>query len=228
MTAALAPPPRSLRRRRVARPAAEPPRARPPIPESELLRGLRAGEEDAYRRLVEEHGPRLLGVARRLVPAEEDAEDAVQSAWLCVLRSVDRFRGECRLSTWLHRVVLNAARMQRRTGMRYRAGTEAARRDAEGRGPRRTDDDALAWRAGREEERLRVRDALARVPAPEREPLRLHHAHGLALAEVAGLLRAPVRTLEYAVRRGRTRMRAMLDPAAGTARDPRSPHRASA
>jgi len=61
---------------------------------------------------------RLLAVARRILRNEADAEDAVQDAFASALRNLDGFRGDARLSTWLHRIVCNAALMRLRSRRR--------------------------------------------------------------------------------------------------------------
>ena len=83
-----------------------------------LVAGLRAGEPDAYERLVRQHGGHLLAVARRLTGNEEDARDAVQDAFLSAYKAMDRFDGTAKLSTWLHRIAVNAALMKLRTRRR--------------------------------------------------------------------------------------------------------------
>lgn len=83
-----------------------------------LLVRLRAGEEAAYEELVRAHGGRLLAVARRFLRSEEDARDAVQDAFLSAFRGVEGFEGNARISTWLHRIVVNAALMKLRTRRR--------------------------------------------------------------------------------------------------------------
>lgn len=86
--------------------------------ESKLLDRLIAGDEQAYEELVRTYGGRLLAVARRFLPVEEDARDAVQDAFLAAFRSIDRFEGNAQLSTWLHRIVVNASLMKLRTRRR--------------------------------------------------------------------------------------------------------------
>ena len=90
----------------------------PAADEPDLLERLRAGEEGAYEELVRRYGGRLLAVARRFLPVEEDARDAVQDAFLSAFRSIDRFEGHAQLSTWLHRIVVNASLMKLRTRRR--------------------------------------------------------------------------------------------------------------
>ena len=88
------------------------------IDERTLLAGLRAGNDEAYEQMVRAYGGRMLAVAQRILRNEEDARDAVQSAYLSAFRSIDRFEGGCQLSTWLHRIVVNAALMKLRSSRR--------------------------------------------------------------------------------------------------------------
>lgn len=67
-----------------------------------LVVAAQAGDADAYVLLVERHAPRLLGLARRLLGNEQDAEDAVQEALLRAHRALARFRGESGFGTWLY------------------------------------------------------------------------------------------------------------------------------
>jgi RNA polymerase sigma-70 factor (ECF subfamily) len=88
------------------------------LDEPALLQGLRDGRGDAYETLVRTYTPRLLAVARRMMPTDEDARDVVQEAFLNAFRSMGKFEGHAKLSTWLHRIVVNAALMKLRTRRR--------------------------------------------------------------------------------------------------------------
>ena len=88
------------------------------IDEDALLAGLRAGDDRAYEEMVRAFGGRLLAVAQRILRNEDDARDAVQTAYLSAFRSIARFEAGCRLSTWLHRIVVNAALMKLRSRRR--------------------------------------------------------------------------------------------------------------
>ena len=96
----------------------EPQMDSPLADEERLVAGLRAGDEQAYEQVVRDFGGRMLAVARRIVRNEEDARDAVQTAYLSAFRSIGSFAGGCRLSTWLHRIVVNAALMKLRRDRR--------------------------------------------------------------------------------------------------------------
>jgi len=88
------------------------------IDETTLLERLRQGDEAAYEVLIRMYGGRMLAVARGLLRNEEDARDAVQSAYVAAFRGVATFKGTSQLSTWLHRIVVNAALMKLRTRRR--------------------------------------------------------------------------------------------------------------
>ena len=88
--------------------------ARATLEDSALLAALRSGDERAYEQLVRRHGGRLLAVARRLMRSEEEARDALQEAFVLAFRALPKFAGQSRLSTWLHRIVVNAALMRLR------------------------------------------------------------------------------------------------------------------
>ena len=93
--------------------------AAPAADEKGLLERLRRGENAAYEELVRTHGGRMLAVARRFLRSEEDARDAVQDAFVSAFRSIDAFEGGSLISTWLHRIVVNAALMKLRTRRRH-------------------------------------------------------------------------------------------------------------
>lgn len=86
--------------------------------ESVLLTHLQQGDEGAYELLVRRYGAQLLAVARRLLRNEEDARDAVQETFISAFRALPRFRADAKLSTWLHRIVTNAALMRLRSASR--------------------------------------------------------------------------------------------------------------
>ena len=86
--------------------------------ESELIGRLKAGDADAFEEMVRLFGGRLLAVARRYVRTEQDAQDVLQTAYLSAFRALPQFEGSCQLSTWLHRIVVNAALMRLRSQRR--------------------------------------------------------------------------------------------------------------
>jgi RNA polymerase sigma-70 factor, ECF subfamily len=88
------------------------------LDDATLVTRLRAGDEAAYEQMVRTYGGRLLAVARGLLRHEEDAQDCVQSAYISAFKGLRAFNGGCQFSTWLHRIVVNAALMKLRTRRR--------------------------------------------------------------------------------------------------------------
>ena len=97
---------------------AEPAAAPTAVDEAALVAGLKARRPEAFETLVRTYTPRLLAVAMRMLGSPEDAQDVVQDAMLSAYRAIDRFEGNARVSTWLHRIVVNAALMKLRTRRR--------------------------------------------------------------------------------------------------------------
>ena len=88
--------------------------------EEALVRASRRGNEQAIETLFRRYQRQLLGAARRILGNTEDAEDALQDGLLSAYRNVARFEGRCKFSTWLTRIVVNAALMRRRSANRAR------------------------------------------------------------------------------------------------------------
>src|SRR5438132_13028798 len=78
--------------------------------ESALVAALRAGDERAFRQLVEAYTPGMRRLALSFVRTPALADDVVQEAWLGVLKGLDRFEGRSSLKTWIYRIVANVAR----------------------------------------------------------------------------------------------------------------------
>jgi len=108
--------------------AITPPIVGPPPPSrlsADLVDRLVARDPAAFETLVRLHGPRLLAVASRYLPRAPDAEDAVQDAFVNVVRFVGTFNRASAFETWLHRIVVNSALMILRTRRRHPLVTNA-------------------------------------------------------------------------------------------------------
>jgi RNA polymerase sigma-70 factor (ECF subfamily) len=86
--------------------------------ERALARGVREGDPQAFERIVRAYGGRMLAVTRRILHDEEDARDAVQDAFISAFKARAEFHADARVSTWLHRIAVNAALMRLRTKRR--------------------------------------------------------------------------------------------------------------
>jgi RNA polymerase sigma-70 factor (ECF subfamily) len=93
------------------------------VDESSLIAGLRDGDEAAFARLVDQHTPTMLRVARGYVPSREIAEEVVQETWIALLKGIDNFEARSSLRTWLFAVMINIAKAR---GVRERRDADAA------------------------------------------------------------------------------------------------------
>lgn len=195
-----------------------------PPAEQVLVARLCAGEQAAFEELVREHAPRLLAVCRRILPCEEDARDAVQDTFLLAYRALDRFQGEARLSTWLHRIAVNSSLMKRRA----RRGHGEVSLDVAGSALDRAS--ARAWREGHADEEASDRcdaasraralhAAIDRLPERHRRVLSLRDLQELdtrATAEALGLSPGAVKVRLHRARRA---LRELLEAPAPPASD---------
>jgi len=182
-----------------------------------LVARLRSGDGRAFEELVRRDTPRLLRVARRFLDSEEDAHDSVQDAFVAAFRSLREFESTALLSTWLHRIVINACLMKLRT--RRRKPEE----DIEKYLPRFLEDghqveSSVGWCESAETALQRaetcnlVRAAIARLPETYRVVLMLRDIEELSTEEVAAMLGTTPNAVKIRLHRGRQALRTLLDP----------------
>ena len=191
--------------------------ATPPVDETELVERLRAGDEEAFAELMRTHGGRLLSTARRLMGNDADAQDAFQDGMISAFRSIDRFEGQARLATWLHRIVVNAALMRLRSARRRREESVEDLLPSYTEGghlreyPERWDAPADAL-LQREEVREAVREAIEKLPDKYRIPLLLRDIEELSTDEVAQTLEITPNAVKIRIHRARLALRALIHP----------------
>jgi RNA polymerase sigma-70 factor (ECF subfamily) len=185
--------------------------------EDELLLRLRAGDAAAFEELVRREGGRLLAVARRILRDEAQAQDAVQDAFLSAFRKLDGFAEQARLSTWLHRIAINAALVRLRSRRRRREHSIEPllpRFDPDGH----FSDPGPVWRApgdavlARKETAELVGSCIDRLPESHRTVLLLRDVEGLDSAEAAAALGIGVDAAKMRLHRARQALRTLLEP----------------
>jgi RNA polymerase sigma-70 factor (ECF subfamily) len=164
-----------------------------------------------------EYAPRIYNIARRMLGNDADAEDVTQDVLLQVVRKLDTFRGDAQLSTWLHRVTVNAAlahREKRANRQRHEAGSvsdesmEAAAPEAP----------VKRWNVSPEEPVLAaeqqeiIEKAINELPEPFRDVYVLADVEGLPNAEIGEMLGLSLPAVKSRLHRARLRMRDALAP----------------
>jgi RNA polymerase sigma-70 factor (ECF subfamily) len=157
------------------------------------------GDQGAFGQLVRRHQRRAYAVARAIVLNHEDAEDAVQEAFLHAYRALDRFRPDQAFGAWLHRIVANAA-LDLTRRRKVREADELPETVASPfRDPAESDD-----------LRKRLRDALSELPPRQRAVIVLHDVEGYKHAEIGKMLGIPEGTARSDLHYARARLRDSL------------------
>jgi RNA polymerase sigma-70 factor (ECF subfamily) len=202
-----------------------------PDPDAQLLDGLRRGDEDAFRTLINEHGPFLMRLVMMHVPSRAIAEEVVQDTWLAVLTGLDRFEGRSSLRTWIASIALNKARTRGTREGRILPFALLRRRYEEGGGPAIDSDrfqgrrgerpgwwasPPLAWEEPeRQLEAAETRDVLLRairdLPPRQREVIALRDISGWDAEEVRNALDLSETNQRVLLHRARSKVRAALE-----------------
>ncbi len=178
----------------------------PPDPavdeEAAWLDGSRAGDVDAYRKLVERYRNRIYTLALRVVRDPAEAEEVTQDAFVRAWRSLPGFRGEARFSTWLYRIAARRA-FDRSAAMRARmrrelalGSTEAATALASSPGPSQPSEAAL-----------QLEKLIADLPELQRAVVTLFYYEDRSVADVALSLGLPEGTVKTHLHRARAALR---------------------
>ena len=192
--------------------------------DAEAISRFRAGDEGAFRGLVERHSRAVFRVAYRMTGNEQDAEDVVQETFLRAYRNLGRFEERARFGSWLHRIAANCA---------YDALRARARRDVPIDDRRRGEDDGegLVAEVASEaptperlvfsgEVRRKVGVAMARMSAVEKSAFALRHFEGCSIEEIGRALDLDQSATKHSIFRAVRKVRDVLgaDPALRPAR----------
>ena len=191
------------------------------VSDTVLLTGLRVGDAAAYETLVRTYSGRLLAVTRRLLRNDEDARDALQDAFVSAFRALHTFEEGSLLSTWLHRIAVNAALMKLRSRRRHPEDSiedllpkyteDGHREDGYKGNPTRH------WKEPehllqRQETRALVRECIDRLPETYRIVLLLRDIEELDTEEAAQLIGISPNAVKIRLHRARQALRTLLDP----------------
>ncbi|MFI4915152.1 MAG: RNA polymerase sigma factor [Phycisphaerales bacterium JB060] len=153
------------------------------------------GSRAALQELARRHERRLLGLALGLCDGREDlAREAVQETWVRVIRHAGKFRGKSSFATWVYRIAVHRCgdAMARERAVARREGRAGSRPT-----PASVGDDG-------------AREAVARLPQPEREVVLLCHMRGMTHEQAAAVLGIPPGTLKTRMTRAMCKLREMM------------------
>lgn len=175
-----------------------------PLVEIEVVERARAGDEEAWRELVEATHREVYSLCLRILRDPDDAAEATQDAYVKAWRGLGGFRGEAQFRTWLYRVAANAALSKHRSRKR--------RRERE----TRIDDDQLVQVAGADSteaqagariDLARLERAVAGLPEHYRTAVVLRDVYGMTIEEIAAQMRISETAAKVRIHRARKRLK---------------------
>ncbi len=171
--------------------------------DDDVVEAARAGDRAALEQLLRSHHDRVYALCRRITGNDADAADATQEALLAIVRGLPRFDGRASFTTWAYRVTSNACLDElRRRRRRPRPGLPDDER-ADWSDPGVAMDTTVA-------DRMRLDDALARLPEDFRVAVVLRDVCDLDYAEIAAVLEIPPGTVRSRIARGRAALARQL------------------
>jgi RNA polymerase sigma-70 factor (ECF subfamily) len=177
------------------------------VADADLLARHVAGDPDAFGELVRRHRDRLWAVALRTLGDREEAADAVQDALVSAFRAAHTFRGQSAVTTWLHRITVNACLDRARKAASRRTAPVA---DEESFESLLEPHESAEVPAERGELHRELITALTTLPADQRAVLVLVDMQGYSVAEAAAVLDVPTGTVKSRCARGRAKLLPLL------------------
>ena len=179
-------------------------------PDRELVASCRAGDPQAFARLVALHEGMVFNLSARLLGDPEEARDVAQEVFLQVYRVLDRFEGRSSLKTWIYRIAVNQCHNRRRFWHRRRRDREQALDEGLSTGGAIASGPTPYEEAQRGERARRVQEALLELSFEHRTVLVLREVEGLTCEEVGVALGVPEGTVKSRLSRAREAMRVRL------------------
>ncbi|RME66386.1 MAG: sigma-70 family RNA polymerase sigma factor [Alphaproteobacteria bacterium] len=185
--------------------------------QAEFVAALKAGDEAAFRVLMEREGGRLLAVARRMLGREDDAQEAVQASFVKAARAIGGFDGQAALGTWLYRIAINECLMVLRARARAR---EVAVEDLQPLFDRWDCRQEPLWQFNESVEEMlerrgvaeRIMDAIHSLPETARNVILLRDIEELSTEDAAKALGITPGALKVRLHRARAALKKLLEP----------------
>lgn len=181
--------------------------ANPTAAELAEMRAMAAGDQDAFARVIDREGPRLLRFAQGVLGNLEEAEDVVQDTLMRLWENASRWRPEARIGTWLHTICYNGAidRLRRRRNFVDERALDSLA----------DQDDLAEARLLREETVRSVREAIERLPPRQRTAVLLFHFQDMPQRAAAEVMGVSDTAFESLLARARRQMRRWLGAEGG-------------
>ncbi len=190
---------RALRGRQQGKPALD--------REAALIAKAKAGDEDAFRLIVELNQSKVYHLLLGMVRSEDLAQELTQETFVKAWKGLAAFRGESTVWTWLYRIAYHTALDHLRKSKRQGDLVFLEETGGEITGEQDNEPLAAVIKRDREED---LHEALARLSLPQRAVLILYYFQGLSYQEIAALTRRPLGTIRAELHRGKEKLRKMI------------------
>ena len=190
--------------------------------DQDLLTRHVAGDPEAFGEIVRRHRDRLWAVALRTLSDREEAADAVQDALVSAYRAAHTFRGQSAVTTWLHRITVNACLDRARKAASRRTSPVAETERLE---QLLDPEESASAPAERQDLHRELIGALRTLPEEQRAALVLVDMQGYPVAEAAAILEIPTGTVKSRCARGRARLLPLVTHLRADAGDSEAPVR---
>lgn len=186
----------------------------PQTSEEELVKLAQRGEEVAVREIIRRLNPRLFRIARGILDNSAEAEEIVQETYLVAFTRIEEFRGDSKLSTWITKIALNAAKMRlrkRHPTQEYDSVSEQLHQTASVIAFPSASQRSPESEHGVTQFREWVESAVSELPSNLRIVFVLREAEGMAIADIAADLGLTVMTVKTRLFRARRHLKRLLE-----------------
>ncbi len=197
---------------------AERPRYQMSLSERMLLGRLVKRDEDAFNQIVRAYSDRVYNLVLRLVGSPSEAEDIAQEVFVTVFKSIDTYRGEAKLSTWILRIAANHSKnrikylsRRRTTGQELKDGTDATEMADEGKAPVQAHFEAPDVMLEAAETEQLLQEAIAKLDEEQRLLVVLRDVEELSYDEIAEITGLPEGTVKSRLHRARMALKDLLE-----------------
>lgn len=180
--------------------------------ENELIHGLRNGDENAFRFLVDNYQDRVFNTAIGIVQNAEDAEDVAQEVFIQVFRSINSFKGGSKLSTWIYRITTSRALDLLRSRKSKKRFGFLQRLFGDGNEPlyELPDFHHPGVAMDQKENSARLFKAINQLPENQKTAFTLHKLEDLSYQEISEVLQVSVAAVESLMHRAKQNLRKIL------------------
>jgi RNA polymerase sigma-70 factor (ECF subfamily) len=182
--------------------------------EKELIQRIQSGDEEAFKWLVDSYQLMVRNTCYGVVQDFEEAEDVAQQVFIKVYESIDKFRGDAKLSTWLYRIALNKS-LNRKKQNRFRGLLSKLSDSFDGGSP---DNQARSCSLSEHpdkqmesnESMTQIQEAINQLPGKQKQAFVLHKYEELSHKEIAEIMKTSVSSVESLIFRARKQLRTAL------------------